>query len=296
MYHRLLAANAWPGPRLMEHDGNPLLHDVLVALDLLESTDKGRAQPDCHQPGTVEPQPVSPSGDGSIVESPDQQYQLRRNSAPTSSQEAFSQDGFQSRNQSNLSLPLVPEEARWFGGIPELLSRTTTGVHALAPPRRMDFGSATSPASKLQRPTASVQQGTQSLPASFDQQQTFVTAEGSQSAAYDYSSFGDMDVDLFEKPTDWWYAEPGDTAEQQVAMTEESPVNQSGPCELDGLWQSSKDRGIPQVSTDEDDGVDRELPTHFFKVGWWRLDTCGIPVRSKLLHPISGGQGPNTLI
>ncbi|KAG9849627.1 hypothetical protein KCU98_g4808, partial [Aureobasidium melanogenum] len=270
MYHRLLAANAWPGPRLMEHDGNPLLHDVLVVLGLLESRNEGRAQPDSHQPETEEPQPVSPSGDGSIVESPDQQYQLRRNSAPTSSQEAFSQDAFQLRNQSNLSLPLVPEEARWFGGIPELLSRTTTGVHALAPPKRMDFDfePAASSASKSQRPTANVQQGTQSLPASFDQQQTFMAAESSQSAAYHYSSFGDMDYNLFEKPTDWWYADPGDTTEQQVAKTGESSMNQDGPCELDGLWQSSKDRGIPQVSTDEDDGMDRELPTHFFKVGW----------------------------
>ncbi|KAG9666742.1 hypothetical protein KCU99_g8410, partial [Aureobasidium melanogenum] len=268
MYHRLLAANAWPGPRLMEHDGNPLLHDVLVVLGLLESPNESRAHLGCHQPGTEVPQPVSPSGNGSIIESPDQQYQLRRNSAPTSSQEAFSQDAFQPRNQSNLSLPLVPEEARWFGGIPELLSRTTTGIHALAPPRRIDFEPPASSASKPQRPTANVQQGTQSLPASFHQQQTLVTAEGSQSAAYNYSSFEDMDWNLFEKPTKWWYAEPGDETEQQVAMTGDSSRNQDGPCELDGLWQAPKDREFPQARTDEDDGVDRELPTHFFKVGW----------------------------
>ncbi|KAG9856413.1 hypothetical protein KCU98_g1477, partial [Aureobasidium melanogenum] len=268
MYYRLLTANAWPGPRLMEHDGNPLLHDVLVVLGLLESTDESKAQPDNQQSGIEEPQPVSPSGGGSVVESPDQQYQLRRNSAPTSFQDVISQDASQLRNQSNFSLPLVPEEARWFGGIPELLSRTTTGVHALAAPRRMDFEPAGSSTNKPQRPTANVQQGTQSLPASFDQQQTFVTAEGSQSAAYHYSSFGDTDLNLFEKSTDWWYAEPGDTAEQQVSMTGESSMNQSRPCELDGLWQLSKNRGIPQLSNDEDDGVDRELPTHFFKVGW----------------------------
>ncbi|KAG9964147.1 hypothetical protein KCU61_g3045, partial [Aureobasidium melanogenum] len=203
MYYRLLAANAWPGPRLMEHDGNPLLHDVLVVLGLLESTNESRAQPDNQQPEIEEPQPVSPSGCGSVVESPDQQYQLRRNSAPTSFQDAISQGASQLPNRSNLSLPLVPEEARWFGGIPELLSRTTTGVHALGAPRRMDFEPAESSANIAQRPTANVQQGTQSLPASFDHQQTFVTAEGLQNAAYHYSSFGDMDLNLFEKPTDW---------------------------------------------------------------------------------------------
>ncbi|KAH0364867.1 hypothetical protein KCU65_g6486, partial [Aureobasidium melanogenum] len=276
MYHRLLAANAWPGPRLMEQDGHPLLHDVLVVLGLLESENEGRAQLNAHQPKAKEPQPTSASGNESIVESPDPQYQLRRNSAPTSSQEATSQDAFHLRDQSNLSLPLVPEETRWFGRIPELLSRTTTGVHALAPPRLRDFD-------KPRRPTVNVQQETQSLPASFDQQQTFVAAEGSQSAAHSYPSLAGMDWNLLESSTDWWHPEPGNTAEQKVSMTGESSEVQDGPCELDGLWQSSKDKEMPQTTPPNDDQMDRELPTHFFKI----VQTQGLP---------RTGDGPNTFV
>lgn len=261
MYYKLLAANAWPGPRLMEHDGHPLLHDVLVVLGLLEPTEEGRPQPDTHQPEPEAPQDTSPSVHGPIIENPDQQYQLRRNSAPISSQDASFEDAFHLRNPSNHSLPLVSEEARWFGGIPELLSKTTTGVHALAPPRRRDFD-------KAQRPTAHVQQGAQSLPASLDQQQTFATAEGSQTAAHNHSSLAGMDWSLFESSTDWWHPEPGNTAEQEVAMTGESSEVQDVPCELDGLWQTSKDNDIPQTILTDDDQTDKELPTHFFKIGW----------------------------
>ncbi|KEQ68071.1 hypothetical protein M436DRAFT_59215, partial [Aureobasidium namibiae CBS 147.97] len=39
MYFRLLAASSWPAPRLMEHDNKPLIHDVLRALGLLETSD-----------------------------------------------------------------------------------------------------------------------------------------------------------------------------------------------------------------------------------------------------------------
>jgi hypothetical protein len=36
MYTMLLAANSWPGPQLTEHKGNPLAHDILDRLGLLE--------------------------------------------------------------------------------------------------------------------------------------------------------------------------------------------------------------------------------------------------------------------
>ncbi|CAD0029174.1 unnamed protein product, partial [Aureobasidium pullulans] len=39
MYFMLLAAKAWPGTQLPEHKGNPLVHDVLDGLGLLEHKD-----------------------------------------------------------------------------------------------------------------------------------------------------------------------------------------------------------------------------------------------------------------
>lgn len=36
MYFLLLSANSWPGPKLPEHNGNPLIHDILTTLGLLE--------------------------------------------------------------------------------------------------------------------------------------------------------------------------------------------------------------------------------------------------------------------
>ncbi|THX28686.1 hypothetical protein D6D12_04653 [Aureobasidium pullulans] len=39
MYFMLLAAKAWPGTQLPEHKGNPLVHDVLDRLGLLEHRD-----------------------------------------------------------------------------------------------------------------------------------------------------------------------------------------------------------------------------------------------------------------
>ncbi|THW40421.1 hypothetical protein D6D21_06844 [Aureobasidium pullulans] len=39
MYFMLLAAKAWPGTQLPEHKGNPLVHDVLDRLGLLEHKD-----------------------------------------------------------------------------------------------------------------------------------------------------------------------------------------------------------------------------------------------------------------
>ncbi|CAD0088200.1 unnamed protein product [Aureobasidium mustum] len=262
MYYRLIAANAWPGPRLMERDGNPLLHEILAVLGLLESSNDDRAQTSVAKPENEEHQNDSPSAEGSLVASPEEQYQIRRNSAPTPSQEVS-----HSRNPSSLSQSMMPEEARWFGGIPGLLSRTT-GVQSLVAPRRMDFAPPLSSASKPQEPSANVRPGPQSLSTSFGQQQTFVAAQGLQSAAYQYPSLEGMDWNLLQESADWWYEDPGDPAEQQVAVAGDSSETQEGPCELDGLWQSSQDRGIPQATSDDDDGMDRALPTHFFKIGW----------------------------
>lgn len=266
MYYRLLAANAWPGPRLTERDGNPLIHDVLAVLGLLESVDDQKKRLEREQPELEDPQHGSPSGDGSIIESPEEQYQGRRNSAPTQSQGAY-----HPRNQSNQSLPLVPEEARWFGDLPGLLSRTVASAQSLTAPRRMDFKTlpAASSSSKSRTPTANNQQQSQSLPASFVQQQAFMTGQSSQSAAH-LSGFEAINWDLFDKSTAWWYGEPDDPGEQQIPMAATSSGIQEGPCELDGLWQSSKDKGVPKAPTDDDDddGMDRELPTHFFKIGW----------------------------
>lgn len=44
MYTRLLAANAWSGPALSESNGHPLTHDILAALDLLESKNDGSGE------------------------------------------------------------------------------------------------------------------------------------------------------------------------------------------------------------------------------------------------------------
>jgi len=35
-YRRLVVAQVWPGSRLLEHNGNPLTHDILARLELLE--------------------------------------------------------------------------------------------------------------------------------------------------------------------------------------------------------------------------------------------------------------------
>lgn len=265
MYYRLLAANAWPGPRLVERDGNPLIHDVLAVLGLLESVDDQKTRLDREQPEIEEPQHGSPSGDGSIVESPGEQYQESRNLATTQSQGAH-----HSRNISNQSLSLVPEEARWFGDIPGLLSRTAASAQSLKAPRNMDLDtlSAASSSGKPATRTANNQQQSQSLPASFVQQQAFMAGQSSQNAKQHLSGLEAVDWDLFDKSTAWWYGEPDDPAEQQIPMATTSSGTQEGPCELDGLWQSSKDKVVPQASTEDDAGMDRELPTHFFKIGW----------------------------
>lgn len=44
MYKRLSAANAWSGPALNESNGHPLTHDILAALDLLESKQDGTGE------------------------------------------------------------------------------------------------------------------------------------------------------------------------------------------------------------------------------------------------------------
>lgn len=44
MHKRLVAANAWSGPPLSETNGHPLTHDILAALDLLESKQDGSGE------------------------------------------------------------------------------------------------------------------------------------------------------------------------------------------------------------------------------------------------------------
>lgn len=44
MYRRLVAAKLWPGPLLAEENGHPLTHDLLAALDLLESKQDGSGE------------------------------------------------------------------------------------------------------------------------------------------------------------------------------------------------------------------------------------------------------------
>ncbi|CAC9895054.1 unnamed protein product [Aureobasidium pullulans] len=48
MYLMLLAAKAWPGTQLPEHKGNPLVHDVLDRLGLLEHKDDQDIDFDSH--------------------------------------------------------------------------------------------------------------------------------------------------------------------------------------------------------------------------------------------------------
>ena len=54
MYKQLQSAQAWTGPALPEADGHPLTHDILAALNLLESKSDGTGEfetfeEDCHQ-------------------------------------------------------------------------------------------------------------------------------------------------------------------------------------------------------------------------------------------------------
>ena len=44
MYRRLLAGQRWPGLALSETNGNPLTHDILAALDLLETKHDGSGE------------------------------------------------------------------------------------------------------------------------------------------------------------------------------------------------------------------------------------------------------------
>ncbi|KEQ68160.1 hypothetical protein M436DRAFT_59040, partial [Aureobasidium namibiae CBS 147.97] len=46
MYFMLLAANSWPGPQLAKREGNPLTHDILESLGLLESDQDEDLEPD----------------------------------------------------------------------------------------------------------------------------------------------------------------------------------------------------------------------------------------------------------
>lgn len=43
-YRRLVTAQAWPGAPLAEHSGNPLTHDILARLDLLEPKQDGSGE------------------------------------------------------------------------------------------------------------------------------------------------------------------------------------------------------------------------------------------------------------
>lgn len=264
MYYRLLAVNAWPGPRLIERDGNPLIHDVLAVLGLLESVDDQRNRLDREQPEIEETQHGSPSGDGLLVESAEEQHRERRNSTPTQSRGAY-----HSRNQSNQSVPLVPEESRWFGDVPGLLPRTATGAHSLITSRRSDFVPAASSFNKSCTPAANDQQQSHFLPASTVQQQAFIPGQSSQSAARSLPGSEAMNWNFSNDSTAWWYDDQ-DTLEQQVSVAMESSGDPNGPCELDGLWQSARDnnKGIPQSLPPDDDQMDRELPSQFFKVGW----------------------------
>ncbi|CAD0108451.1 unnamed protein product [Aureobasidium uvarum] len=264
MYYRLLAANAWPGPKLIEHGGNPLVHDVLAVLGLLETTQEDRSRHSYNQPELG-----SPGGDESVAESPEQQYQERRNSLPSQPHSVH-----HSRNESNHSLPLVPEEARWFGGIPELLSRSATGEHSLTAPRRLDFVPPADSLSRSNMPAGSTQQQAQSLPSSFGQQQLLQAAGSSQNAVQPSTNLEAMNWELFDKSTAWWYGDEEDTGQQQDLQdnritTTDGSLNLEGPCELDGLWQSTQTEVDPQaIPPDDETKMDRELPAHFFRIGW----------------------------
>jgi len=49
MYKQLHSAQAWTGPALAEANGHPLTHDILAALDLLESKNDGTGEPEAFE-------------------------------------------------------------------------------------------------------------------------------------------------------------------------------------------------------------------------------------------------------
>lgn len=263
MYHRLLAVNAWPGPRLMEYNGNPLLHELLAVLGLLETSNAEEARPMDQQLGPEVRQYDSLSMDGSIVEAPEQESQIRRTSTSKPSHDALD-----TRKQSNHFLPLLPlpEKVYWNVGVSKLLSRIGTSAHPLTAPQRTDPVS--SLINEFQTPSAISQQQAQRFPVESVHQQTFMVGESSRSATHHSQSSEAMNWDPLDEPTSRWHVESDIPGEQRDQMAMEAPGSLDGPCELDGLWQSSKNRTIPQATPPEDEKVDKELPTHFFKIGW----------------------------
>ncbi|KEQ68075.1 hypothetical protein M436DRAFT_59198, partial [Aureobasidium namibiae CBS 147.97] len=83
MYYKLLAADAWPGPKLMEHGGKPLIHNILAVLDLSGLVNENWARHDYERPVSEKLEYGVPCDNESIVESPEQQYQERPKSLPT---------------------------------------------------------------------------------------------------------------------------------------------------------------------------------------------------------------------
>ncbi|KAH0282180.1 hypothetical protein KCU62_g9904, partial [Aureobasidium sp. EXF-3399] len=264
MYYKLLAADAWPGPKLMEHGGKPLIHNILAVLDLSGLVNENWARHDYERPVSEKLEYGVPCDNESIVESPEQQYQERPKSLPTQLQR-----GSHSRDQPNQSLPQVQEEAYWSGDIPQLSSRSATGEHSLTAPRRLHHVPAASSSDESHVSTAISQQHSQSLPSSSVQHLPLENAGSLPGAALLSMSTQAMDWGLSEKSTEWWYGESEDTVQQKGSVTTEGLGNLEGPCELDGLWQSSRAEGIRQVTPSEDEEMmDRGHPTRFFKIGW----------------------------
>lgn len=263
MYYRLLAANAWPGPRLMEYDGNPLLHEILAVLGLLETSDADEARPMEQKLGSEEPQYDPLNLDGSIVGISEQKSQTRRTTPSKPSHDALD-----TRNHSSHFLPLLPlpEEVCWDVGMPRHLSRTATNANSLTAPQRTE--SLPSSINKFRTPRTTSQQQGQSLPVNSVHQQTFMIGESSRSSTHRSQRSEAMNWDPLDEPTSRWHVGSDIPGEQRVQMAMEAPGSLDGPCELDGLWQSSKDRTVPQATPPGDEKMDKELPTHFFKIGW----------------------------
>ncbi|KAF7191472.1 Fluconazole resistance protein 1 [Pseudocercospora fuligena] len=135
MYKRLVEANAWKGSPLAETNGNPLTHDILSALDLLEARHDGSGELETFEEDCTKLQSRL------LAEGAGYTQQRRGSFSSDSEHSQHSHARSQPHSTPTLSKPAVFKENFAFGSEPP-----SPPAHSPArPPQRLSYTSAAQP-------------------------------------------------------------------------------------------------------------------------------------------------------
>ena len=124
MYKRLVEANAWKGSPLAETNGNPLTHDILSALDLLEARHDGSGELETFEEDCTKLQSRL------LAEGAGYTQQRRGSFSSDSEHSQHSHARSQSHSTPTLSKPAVFKENFAFGSEPDRKSTRLNSSHS----------------------------------------------------------------------------------------------------------------------------------------------------------------------